>query len=224
MAPFRRASRLRKIAAPAACLCSLVAVAGLLTATLLPTSPSSGTPPRNQPLRTGPENSSLRTPQAAGAARLSANYGKLPLAFELNRGQTDARVKFLSRGRGYSLFLTGDEAVLSLRSQARFQGSDGAHRAPEIGEPGVGSQKRKWQVASGKWQGTPNSEPPTPYLLHSPFTIQNSSFPETRIPIPDSRAAGPQSLFASPESRTPTALRMTWTPKILPKCRHTSRG
>ena len=33
-------------------------------------------------------------------------YGKLPLSFEINRGQTDSRVKFLSRGSGYSLFLT----------------------------------------------------------------------------------------------------------------------
>ena len=41
---------------------------------------------------------------------------KLPLSFEVNLGQTDAHVKFLSRGRGYSLFLTGDEAVLTLRN------------------------------------------------------------------------------------------------------------
>ncbi len=41
-------------------------------------------------------------------------YGKLPLGFEANRGQTDPRVKFLSRGRGYNLFLTPTEAVLAL--------------------------------------------------------------------------------------------------------------
>jgi subtilase family serine protease len=35
--------------------------------------------------------------------------------FELNRGQTDERVKFLARGRGYTLFLTSEEAVLVLR-------------------------------------------------------------------------------------------------------------
>ena len=27
-------------------------------------------------------------------------YGKLPLSFEANHGQTDRRVRFLSRGRG----------------------------------------------------------------------------------------------------------------------------
>jgi hypothetical protein len=49
--------------------------------------------------------------------RVADAYGKLPLSFEVNKGQTDPRVKFLSRGRGYSLFLTGNEAVLSLRKR-----------------------------------------------------------------------------------------------------------
>jgi len=35
--------------------------------------------------------------------------------FEANQGQTDSRVKFLSRGHGYGLFLTADEAVLKLQ-------------------------------------------------------------------------------------------------------------
>jgi hypothetical protein len=42
-------------------------------------------------------------------------YGKLPLSFEANHGQTDNKVKFLSRGHGYSLFLTGNEAVIALK-------------------------------------------------------------------------------------------------------------
>ena len=51
-------------------------------------------------------------PARAGA---QAAYGNLPLSFEANRGQTDSRVDFLARGSGYTLFLTGDEAVLALR-------------------------------------------------------------------------------------------------------------
>ena len=39
----------------------------------------------------------------------------LPLVFEPNLGQTDARVSFLARGEGYTLFLTRREAVVSLR-------------------------------------------------------------------------------------------------------------
>ena len=57
--------------------------------------------------------------------RVLATYGKLPLSFEANQGQTDPQVKFLSRGRGYSLFLTSTEAVLSLISP---QGAPSAQR------------------------------------------------------------------------------------------------
>ncbi|WP_051470102.1 DUF7948 domain-containing protein [Fischerella sp. PCC 9605] len=47
-------------------------------------------------------------------ARINANYGKLPLSFEANLGQADKQVKYLSRGNGYSLFLTPTQAVLAL--------------------------------------------------------------------------------------------------------------
>src|SRR5882724_10408647 len=40
--------------------------------------------------------------------------GKLPLAFEPNQGQTDARAAYVSHGSGYGLFLTPNEAILSL--------------------------------------------------------------------------------------------------------------
>jgi RHS repeat-associated protein len=47
--------------------------------------------------------------------RVVASYGKLPLIFEANQGQTDAQVRFLARGSGYGLFLTRrGEAVLAL--------------------------------------------------------------------------------------------------------------
>src|SRR6266436_2192110 len=51
---------------------------------------------------------------AATDARVTESYGKLPLHFEANRGQTDKDVHFLSRGPGYSLHLTAGEAVLVL--------------------------------------------------------------------------------------------------------------
>ncbi|MCH8269396.1 MAG: hypothetical protein IH846_18010, partial [Acidobacteria bacterium] len=49
-----------------------------------------------------------------------AAYGKLPLSFEENLGQTDPQVKFLSRGSGYTLFLTPSEAVLAIPSRDPF--------------------------------------------------------------------------------------------------------
>jgi hypothetical protein len=58
-------------------------------------------------------------------------YGQLPLSFEPNAGQADARVKFLSRGPGYTVFLTNDEAVLALSAGGSKgkQGSSGESSA-----------------------------------------------------------------------------------------------
>jgi len=51
--------------------------------------------------------------------KMLQSYGKLPLSFEPNLGQSDSRVRFLSHGAGYTLFLTSDEAVVSLRPGKR---------------------------------------------------------------------------------------------------------
>src|SRR2546425_12537017 len=46
----------------------------------------------------------------------SATLRNLPLSFEANRGQTAPEVEFLSRGPGYTLFLTSaSDVVLVLR-------------------------------------------------------------------------------------------------------------
>jgi hypothetical protein len=59
----------------------------------------------------------LSQPNAAAQTKIAADYGKLPLSFEANHGQIDPQVKFLSRTAAYSLFLTGDEAVLTLSTK-----------------------------------------------------------------------------------------------------------
>src|SRR2546423_6656706 len=48
----------------------------------------------------------LAQPDAAAQVRAGAAYGRLPLSFEANHGQTNPAVNFLSRGSGYTLFLT----------------------------------------------------------------------------------------------------------------------
>src|SRR5437867_4977604 len=50
----------------------------------------------------------------SAAPRASEAYGRLPLHFEANQGQTHQDVRFLARGPGYSLYLTAGEAVLVL--------------------------------------------------------------------------------------------------------------
>lgn len=56
----------------------------------------------------------LLTARAALPATAAPDYGRLPLSFEANSGQVDPAVRFLSRGRGYTLFLTSSAAVLRL--------------------------------------------------------------------------------------------------------------
>ncbi len=98
------------------------------------------------------------------AARARATFLNLPMTFEANRGQTDPQVRFLSRGNGYSVFLTGKEAVLALwpaSKDAKARGAvvrmtlAGANPSPDVaGEqllPGranylLGKDPKKWRT------------------------------------------------------------------------------
>ena len=62
----------------------------------------------------------------ARAMKLAERYGMVPLSFEANEGQTDRQVQFLSKGSGYSLFLTGTEAVMALRAPSEAESSRSA--------------------------------------------------------------------------------------------------
>src|SRR5262249_6132332 len=85
-------------------------------------------------------------------------YLHLPLAFEKNQGQADSRVKFLSRGAGYGLFLTDREAVLSFGGQKRssiklrFLGAnsqstfDATDRLPGTSNYFLGNDRTKWHT------------------------------------------------------------------------------
>lgn len=46
--------------------------------------------------------------------QLAGHYGRLPLSFEVNRGQAEEGVRFLAHGQGYGLYLTAGGAVLTL--------------------------------------------------------------------------------------------------------------
>ena len=87
-----------------------------------------------------PSRASQTDPKAQ--AKILGQYGKLPLSFEANHGQTDSKVKFLSRGNGYSLFLTAQGAVIALRKAAG--------RSPEVkGFPGRELVEKQKEGAAG---------------------------------------------------------------------------
>ena len=57
-------------------------------------------------------------PSSPQGSAISKNYGKLPLSFEPNRGQTDARVQFVARGAGYTVYLSPTSATFALENNA----------------------------------------------------------------------------------------------------------
>src|ERR1051325_9346419 len=65
---------------------------------------------------------------AAAQTRIAENFGKLPLSFEINKGQIDEPVKFLSHGVGYDLFLTATEAVLRVQKPPAQQADKSSAR------------------------------------------------------------------------------------------------
>jgi len=119
----------------------------------------------------------------ANPTRLAGNYGRLPLSFEVNRGQTDARVKFLARGPGYTLFLTGDEAVLALRKpEGRTTKFEIRNSKFEIGKSKLEIRNSELEAATG--------------------------IPRPLIPNLEPSMRGSQPRAPNPESRPSTFLRM----------------
>ncbi len=87
----------------------------------------------------GRDAGSIKTAESA-KPKIAADYGKLPLSFEVNEGQADGRVRFMSRASGYSLLLTGDEAVLALRKGSGEKNAAG--RLPGL-EPQAAPKKAR---------------------------------------------------------------------------------
>lgn len=85
---------------------------------------------RSEPTLDTPNRRDERNHQS----RINEAYGRVPLHFEANHGQTDDRVKFLTRGRGYTMFLTQTEAVLTLSHEESPEAKDprsiGRHPEP----------------------------------------------------------------------------------------------
>ena len=51
-------------------------------------------------------------------AQIADDYANVPLSFEINQGQVDSEVDFLSRGLGYQFFLTDGNAVMQLKGDS----------------------------------------------------------------------------------------------------------
>jgi hypothetical protein len=146
-------------------------------------------------------------------------YGRLPLSFEINKGQTDSRVRFLSRGSGYSLFLTGNEAVLALRKGSR-QSKDEGRRIVAQGSPfnpaafpAMGSADLGFRSAAfpgllrlpAAETNSRTADPKTGSALQG--LIPAALLPTTRQ-FKDNLAARDEARIPDRESRAPAVLRM----------------
>lgn len=87
----------------------------------------------------------------------TAAYGKLPLAFEKNQGQTAQEVRYISHGNGYGLFLTAQEAVLLLRRSNPHSASP-PNRTASIQDSRPARQSEKTSVVRLHFDGV-NSAP-----------------------------------------------------------------
>jgi len=97
----------------------LTSILFLLWALPLSTLPSVAAKPSTSEQTTNPATTSKQSDNSNPKLSANPDFGKLPLSFEPNHGQTNERVKFLSRGKGYTVFLTPTETVLSLRRKSK---------------------------------------------------------------------------------------------------------
>lgn len=74
----------------------------------------------------GSGDSGASTGAPGATAAPVERFGKLPVRFEQNVGQTDPEVEFLARGSGFTVFLTRTEAVLTLARQGASSGEEDA--------------------------------------------------------------------------------------------------
>jgi hypothetical protein len=81
---------------------------------------------------------------AANKAQLALQYGSLPLSFEANQGQAGGSVRFVARGPGYALYLTGDGAVLTLHKPESGTGGYARMEAAPVAS-GASASMDRWR-------------------------------------------------------------------------------
>ncbi|MEK6283140.1 MAG: SBBP repeat-containing protein [Acidobacteriota bacterium] len=107
-----------------------------------PSAVSNPKPPADGSLDEPQRQAEVAVKDTAGSldtARIKNAYNSSPLSFEVNKGQTDSQVKFLSRGSGYGLFLTPTEAVIALNNSPLVE---------RVSETGKGQSPRAHSLAS----------------------------------------------------------------------------
>jgi uncharacterized repeat protein (TIGR01451 family) len=114
-----------------------------------------------------------------GDAHLSDLYRGLPLRFEPNLGQTGGAVKFLSRGSGYSLFLTEGGAVMRLRRAGSTKGGESDASSAQNAAGSVGTLRFRLEGSNRSPKVTGSDELPgrSNYLIGSDVRLWRTGVP-----------------------------------------------
>lgn len=133
--PIPPSSRIRRIVLVIGIVCLIASFAGVI---LVAAHKSENNLP--------PANVAATPPDEPAKTRIAGHFARLPLSFEINKGQIDQSVKFLSHGPGYDLFLTTNEAVLRVEKPRATQ-------VDKLKEPGPDANVREGSVVRLKLLG-----------------------------------------------------------------------
>src|SRR6266849_6862096 len=131
----------------------------------------------------------------ASQTQLLESYGKLPLSFEANQGQTDSQVQFLARGGGYTLFLTSREAVLSLHGSKAS-----ATPKPRLAEA-LQARHPLWSAASVKLGIPPLKDGPALFRHGETRNLSHSQLPSSPEGLEPSAVLRMRLVGANPSPR-----------------------
>src|SRR5262247_3192902 len=85
-------------------------------------------------LRARTSAASLKPADAETQAKVNEAYGKLPLSFEINRGQARAPIRFLSTGGNYSILLSPNEVALNLNGAELSRNCESGVLSPQTAQ------------------------------------------------------------------------------------------
>jgi hypothetical protein len=125
-------------------------------------------------------------------SNLVVSYGKLPLSFEANQGQVRGSVKFLSRGRGYTILFTDDEAFLTL-----WQFQPRTRRLGKFGLPGRLDSLDAVDPRAGRW----------PSIIGNLKSLWPLLIPDLGRMVPEPKE-GRRGVAAELESQPPQVMRI----------------
>jgi len=107
---------------------------------------------------TGWTSPTTTTPADDATVKLAANYGKLPLTFEANVGQTDSQVKFLNHAGSTTTYFTPSETVMVSSTDLSTKDEDPKDPSVSLEEPNLVSDVLRMKLVNANANPTITGE------------------------------------------------------------------